>query len=132
MKPVIIIGGGVIGLCTAYSLQQRDIPVTVLDAGPADQAASHVNAGWIVPAMAEPVPAPGLIATSLRWMLRSDSPLFIDPRALRDPAFLRWTLDYDDGEIVELYGVFSKDGSEMVSDRWNAGSVETRFVRTGR
>ncbi len=47
-------------------------------------------------------------------------------------AFLRWTLDYDDGEIVELYGVFSKDGSEMVSDRWNAGSVETRFVRTGR
>ena len=47
-------------------------------------------------------------------------------------AFLRWTLNYDDGEIVELYGVFSKDGSEMVSDRWNAGSVETRFVRTGR
>ena len=94
MKPVIIIGGGVIGLCTAYSLRQRDIPVTVLDAGPAEQAASHVNAGWIVPAMAEPVPAPGLIATSLRWMLRSDSPLFIDPRALRDPAFLRWTLRF--------------------------------------
>ncbi len=94
MKPVIIIGGGVIGLCTAYSLQQRGIPVTVLDAGPAEQAASHVNAGWIAPAMAEPVPAPGLISTSLRWMLRSDSPLFIDPRALRDPAFLRWTLRF--------------------------------------
>lgn len=94
MKPVVIIGGGVIGLCTAYFLQQRDIPVTVLDAGPAEQAASHINAGWIVPAMAEPVPAPGLIATSLRWMLRSDSPLFIDPRALRDPAFLRWTLRF--------------------------------------
>lgn len=94
MKPVIIVGGGVIGLCTAYSLQQRDIPVTVLDAGPAEQAASHVNAGWIVPAMSEPVPAPGLIATSLRWMLRSDSPLFIDPRAMCDPSFLRWTLRF--------------------------------------
>jgi D-amino-acid dehydrogenase len=94
VKPVVIIGGGVIGLCTAYSLQQRDIPVIVLDAGPVEQAASHVNAGWIVPAMSEPVPAPGLIATSLRWMLRSDSPLFIDPRAMRDPAFMRWTLRF--------------------------------------
>jgi D-amino-acid dehydrogenase len=64
----------------------------VLDAGPAEQAASHVNAGWIVPSLAEPVPAPGLIATSLRWMLRSDSPLYIQPRL--DPAFLRWTLRF--------------------------------------
>jgi D-amino-acid dehydrogenase len=67
-KPVVIVGGGVIGLCTAFALQQRGVPVTVLDAGPPERAASHVNAGWIVPTLAEPVPAPALIGTSLRWM----------------------------------------------------------------
>ena len=92
MQPVVIVGGGIIGLCTAFALHQRGVPVTVLDAGPAERAASHVNAGWIVPTLAAPVPAPGLIATSLRWMLRSDSPLYIRPRL--DPAFLRWTLRF--------------------------------------
>jgi D-amino-acid dehydrogenase len=68
------------------------VPVTVLDAGPPERAASHVNAGWIVPTLAEPVPAPGLISTSIKWMLHSDSPLYIKPRL--DPAFLRWTLRF--------------------------------------
>ena len=92
VHPSIVVGGGVIGLCTAFALHRRGVPVTVLDAGPPERAASHVNAGWIVPTLAEPVPAPGLIATSLRWMLRSDSPLYIRPRL--DPAFLRWTLRF--------------------------------------
>jgi D-amino-acid dehydrogenase len=93
-KPVVVIGGGVVGLCIAFALQQRGVPVTVFDAGPPEEAASHVNAGWIVPTLAEPVPAPGLLATSLRWMLKSDSPLYIQPRLLRDPAFLRWTVRF--------------------------------------
>ena len=46
----------------------------------------------VTPSLAAPVPSPGLIATSLRWMLRSDSPLYIRPRL--DPAFLRWTLRF--------------------------------------
>ncbi|MCD6029890.1 MAG: dependent oxidoreductase, partial [Thermomicrobiales bacterium] len=92
VRPVVVVGGGVIGLCTAFALQQRNVSVTVIDAGPVEHAASHVNAGWVTPSLAEPVPAPGLIATSLRWMLRSDSPLYIRPRL--DPAFLRWTLRF--------------------------------------
>ena len=92
MQSVVVVGGGIIGLCTAFALHQRGVAVTVLDAGPAEHAASHVNAGWIVPTLAAPVPSPGLIATSLRWMLRSDSPLYIRPRL--DPAFLRWTLGF--------------------------------------
>ena len=92
MQPVVVIGGGIIGLCTAFALHGRGVPVTVLDAGPAEHAASHVSAGWVTPSLAAPVPSPGLIATSLRWMLRSDSPLYIRPRL--DPAFLRWTVRF--------------------------------------
>jgi D-amino-acid dehydrogenase len=94
MEPVVVIGGGVIGLCSAFALRQRGVPVIVYAGTEPEQAASHVNAGWIVPTLSEPVPAPGLIATSLRWMLRSDSPLYIDPRLLRQPDFLRWTLRF--------------------------------------
>src|SRR5215217_3433113 len=92
MQSVVVVGGGIIGLCTAFALHRRGVAVTVLDAGPTEHAASHVNAGWIVPTLAAPVPSPGLIATSLRWMLHSDSPLYIRPRL--DPAFLRWTLGF--------------------------------------
>jgi D-amino-acid dehydrogenase len=94
MDSVVVVGGGVIGLCTAFALTQRGIPVTVVDAGPVEQAASHVNAGWVSPTLAEPVPAPGLIVTSLKWMLRSDSPLYIRPSLLPNPRFLRWTLRF--------------------------------------
>jgi D-amino-acid dehydrogenase len=92
VQSVVVVGGGIIGLCTAFALHRRGVAVTVLDAGPTEHAASHVNAGWLTPSLAAPVPAPGLIATSLRWMLRSDSPLYIQPRL--DPAFLRWTIRF--------------------------------------
>lgn len=91
-RSVVVIGGGVVGLCCALALERRGARVTVVDAGPRERAASHVNAGWIVPTLADPVPAPGLVAQSLRWMVRSDSPLYIAPRF--NPAFLRWLLAF--------------------------------------
>jgi len=91
-RSVVVVGGGVVGLCCALALERRGAAVTLVDAGPREAAASHVNAGWIVPTLAEPVPAPGLVGQSLRWMLRPDSPLFIAPRL--DPAFLRWLLAF--------------------------------------
>jgi D-amino-acid dehydrogenase len=84
----IVIGGGVIGLTTAYHLAREGRAVTVVDARTAGQGASDVNAGWVVPACAGPVPAPGMVLTSLKWMLRSDSPLYIRP-SIR-PDFLKF------------------------------------------
>ena len=43
------------------------------------RGAAEVNAGWIVPAESAPVPGPGMISKSLKWMLRRDSPLYIRP-----------------------------------------------------
>lgn len=88
MKHVTIVGGGVIGLATAWELRQRGAEVTVLDARAPGMAASSVNAGWVSPSLAGPVPAPGLMRTSFRWMLNPESPLYIRPRL--EPSFLVW------------------------------------------
>lgn len=82
----VVIGGGIIGLTTAYHLAREGETVTLVDARPTGLGATDVNAGWIVPAEAAPVPGPGVVLTSMKWMLRPDSPLYIRPSA--NPAFL--------------------------------------------
>lgn len=85
---VLVIGGGVIGLTTAYHLRREGADVTMLDARATGLGASDVNAGWVVPAEAAPVPGPGMVLTSMKWMLRRDSPLYIRP-SLR-PSFMSY------------------------------------------
>lgn len=87
MGRVVVVGAGVIGLWCAYELRRRGAAVTVLDKGP-EESCSTGNAGWVTPVLSEPLPAPGLVSTSLRWMLRSDSPLYIRPAAV--PALAPW------------------------------------------
>lgn len=89
---VTIIGGGIIGLCSAFYLAERDHAVTVLESDGFGAGASHGNAGWITPSLSGPVPAPGVVGQSLRWMFRGDSPLYIKPRF--DPALLTWLLRF--------------------------------------
>jgi D-amino-acid dehydrogenase len=85
---VLVIGGGVIGLSTAYQLTREGASVTLLDARGTGLGASDVNAGWVVPAEAAPVPGPGMVLTSLKWMMRRDSPLYIRPSV--KPSFMSY------------------------------------------
>ncbi len=85
---VIVVGAGVIGLCCAYELRKRGLEVLVLDRGRPGCGASHANGGWICPSYSDPLPAPGLISSSLRGLLRPENPLYIRPRPSAE--FLRW------------------------------------------
>lgn len=75
----VIIGGGVLGLTLGYELARQGVEVEIVDAREPGLGASAVNAGWVVPAEAAPVPGPGLILKSMKWMVRKDSPLYIKP-----------------------------------------------------
>ena len=88
MKKCIIIGGGVIGLCTAYYLQKEGHQVTVIDQSAMDQGASYVNAGYISPSHIIPLSAPGVVRKGIEWMFDPSSPFYVKPRI--DADFLRW------------------------------------------
>lgn len=89
MSHVVVVGGGAIGTSCAYHLAKRGARVTLVDGASPGSACSSGNLGWVVPSLCEPLPAPGLAWQSLRWMLRRDSPLFIDPRfAISSPRWL--------------------------------------------
>jgi D-amino-acid dehydrogenase len=87
---VVVIGGGVVGLTTAYHLAKEGAEVTLVDARGTGLGTSEVNAGWVCPAESAPVPGPGVILKSMKWMLRPDSPLYIKPSL--EPAFLKFLL----------------------------------------
>lgn len=88
MKSVVVIGGGVIGLCTAYYLFKENFQVTVIDQSTMDYGASYVNAGYVSPSHIVPLAAPGVVKQGLKWMLNSASPLYIKPRMDKD--FMEW------------------------------------------
>ena len=90
MKRVVIVGSGVIGLSCAHFLCKRDVEVTILDAAAPGAGASEGNAGWVSPSLAGPVPSPGVVGESLRWMLKGDSPLYIKPTL--DIRRIRWLI----------------------------------------
>lgn len=85
---VAIIGGGMIGLAIGYQLSKQGAAVHVIDAGDPGMACSYGNLGWICPSLSDPVPAPGVVRTSLRWLLHADGPLYIRPSAV--PHLLPW------------------------------------------
>lgn len=89
-RSVVVVGGGAVGLISAYHLAREGAEVTIVEARQTGRGAAEVNAGWICPAEAAPVPGPGMIAKSLKWMLRRDSPLYIRPSL--DPTFVKFML----------------------------------------
>ena len=88
-KDVLIIGGGIVGLCSAYFLQKEGHKVTVLDKSDITSGASFVNAGYITPSHIIPLASPGMISKGIKWMFNSSSPFYMQPRW--DTDFFKWS-----------------------------------------
>ncbi|GAB4028501.1 NAD(P)/FAD-dependent oxidoreductase [Spirosoma koreense] len=88
MTQVGIVGGGIVGLCSAYYLHKAGHRVTLFDQSTIADGCSFGNAGMIVPSHIIPLAQPGMIAKGMRWMLKSTSPFYVKPRLNAD--LLRW------------------------------------------
>jgi len=91
-KRVVVIGGGIVGLSTAYYLLEEGHEVVVIDKGNLQGGASNVNAGYLTPSHIVPMAAPGMISKGVRWMFNASSPFYIKPRFDRD--LIDWGLKF--------------------------------------
>lgn len=90
---VIVIGGGLLGVASAWYLARSGCEVTVLErAGGVAQGTSFANAGMLTPSMADPWNSPGIFWHLLQWLGREDAPFLVRPGAL--PAMFGWGLSF--------------------------------------
>jgi D-amino-acid dehydrogenase len=90
---VAVIGGGVIGLCTALYCAKSGFRVTVAERnGERRDGCSYGNTGMVVPSHFVPLAAPGMVALALKWMWNPASPFYVKPRFSLD--LMKWGLQF--------------------------------------
>ncbi|MCH8997253.1 MAG: D-amino acid dehydrogenase [Proteobacteria bacterium] len=90
---ILVLGGGVIGVTSAYYLARRGFRVTLIEAQPGVALeTSFANGGLLTPSMSDPWAAPGLPWKILRWYGREDSPFLVRAGAL--PGLVSWGLSF--------------------------------------
>lgn len=88
---VVVLGGGVIGVTTAYYLAKAGHEVTVLDRQKgAALETSFANAGEVSPGYSSPWAGPGVPVKAVKWLLMKHGPLAIRPSL--DPSMWSWVL----------------------------------------
>jgi D-amino-acid dehydrogenase len=93
MKHCVVIGGGVVGLTTAWALLQRGHGVTLIEReGDVAQGASRANGGQLSYRYVSPLADAGVPLKALRWLLDPDGPLRFKPEA--SWAQWRWLIAF--------------------------------------
>ncbi len=126
---VVVVGGGVAGLCCAYYLRKQGREVTIVESNRVGSGASFANGGWLCPAQAGPLPEPGLTLYGMRALFDRDSALYFKPSGIGRlaPWLLRfWTYcneaDHTAGtaaiarlghDVFELVEAMRADGVEF-------------------
>lgn len=129
MKNCVVIGGGVVGMCSAYYLAKAGHKVTLIDASDMTDGCSYGNAGMIVPSHLIPLAQPGMISQGIKWMFNSKSPFYVRPRLSMELLSWGWQFykhanqKHVDSSMIalrdlslfskELYQDFAKENSSF-------------------
>ncbi len=89
---VVIVGAGMVGLATAWFLQERGVKVTILDRTGVAAGSSWGNAGWLTPGLATPLPEPAVLKYGIRAVLSPKSPVYVP--VTTDRKLLRFLIDF--------------------------------------
>ncbi|WP_340111255.1 NAD(P)/FAD-dependent oxidoreductase [Maribellus mangrovi] len=92
MSKVVLVGGGVVGLFSAWYLQKKGFQVTVIDRDDFTDGCSHFNAGLIVPSHVVPLASPGMLRKGIKNLFKSKSAVGF--RLAPEKDLLRWYLKF--------------------------------------
>ena len=116
-KDIIIIGGGVVGLMTAYSLHKAGREVTVIDEGNISDCTSFGNAGLLSAFDKTPLSNPGIVLDTLKLMLKGESPVNIHPKL--DYKLFRWLFKFvqsaNEDRLKRTLALFEKYGQDTIN-----------------
>jgi D-amino-acid dehydrogenase len=87
---VVVIGGGIIGAMCAWELSSAGCDVTVVDRGRFGGACSHGNCGYVSPSHVLPLTRPGAVTSTIKAMMKPNSPFAIKPRFSRNSLSWFW------------------------------------------
>lgn len=76
-RSAVVVGAGIVGLSTAWFLQERGVEVTVVDRRGVAAGASWGNAGWVSPTLTIPLNDPAVLRYGLRSLFDASAPLHI-------------------------------------------------------
>ena len=91
-KNVLIVGGGIIGLTTAYYLDEAGHRVTIIDRRDFLSNCSTGNAGLIVPSHFVPLASPGIVRQGIKWIFDSKSPFSMNFKP--DFKLVKWGISF--------------------------------------
>lgn len=89
---VAVVGGGMVGLATAWFLQERGAEVTVYERDHVAAGSSWGNAGWLTPGITTPLPEPAVLRYGVKAVVSPSSPVYVPPAANRQ--LLRFMLGF--------------------------------------
>jgi D-amino-acid dehydrogenase len=88
MRRVAVVGAGMVGLSTAWFLQEHGVHVTVYERRQVAAGSSWGNAGWLTPALTAPLPEPAVLSYGAKAVLSPSSPVYVPLRP--QPQLLRF------------------------------------------
>lgn len=81
MAQLIVIGGGITGVTSAYALASQGHRVTLIEKHRyAGMETSHANGGQLSASNAETWTHPSTLLKGIKWMLKADAPLLVNPK----------------------------------------------------
>ncbi|MBN8679756.1 MAG: FAD-dependent oxidoreductase [Chitinophagales bacterium] len=131
-----IIGGGIIGLSTAYYLQQEGWEVTILERGDLTDGCSFGNMGYLSPSHFAPLAQPGVVSQGIMWMFWQKSPFYVRPALSRN--LLDWGLKFVRACTAENVARGARPMAELLllsrdlTAAWQqSGEMQFEFTPTG-
>lgn len=116
-RDVIIIGAGVVGLMTAYSLFKAGRSVTIIDEFDITDGTSFGNAGLLSAFDKTPLSSPGIVYETIKLMLKGESPVNIHPTL--DLKILKWLYFFvknaNENRLKRTLALFEKYGEKTLA-----------------